>query len=121
MSIINRMQHCKSLSMITVCKSSNLMFHLMTFKITLFTKLDDTVFCHSCVPHKITACCIVFWIFYCHTKILDYISHQCFGNIIRYIAYVRFTEICLHDMRQDIKTSGNHLSDRNCISILRIH
>ena len=82
MPIINRMQHSKSTSMTAVGISTDLMLHLMAFKITFFAELDDPVLRHGRQPHQITSCCIILRIYQCRTKTCYHAAHQSFRNII---------------------------------------
>ena len=56
MSVVNRVKNGKTCSAITVCVITKLVFHLVTLKIGLFAKLNNSIFCHCSVPHKAASC-----------------------------------------------------------------
>ena len=57
--LVHMVQYRQPRAMIAVCISSKLVFHLVALKIRPLSQLDDPVFRHCSIPHKIASVRVV--------------------------------------------------------------
>ena len=81
----------------------------MTFKVALFSHLDESVFRHGGIPHQIGPSRVILRVVHGNTQISDHTTHQCLHDVIGNIVLIGLAEIGLHDVAENIKATRCYL------------
>ncbi len=92
------MDHCKSLSVIAVCKCAELMLDLVRLKIRNPADLQNTVLRHGRIPHQIASRLHIVHIFKQTAHIDHSIAHHRQRQVIGNIVLIRIAKVSLHRM-----------------------
>ena len=103
------MDHRQTTAVVAVGISAQLVLHVVTFKVALFSHLDESVFRHGGIPHQIGPSRVILRAVHGNTQISDHTTHQCLHDVIGNIVLIGLAEIGLHDVAEDVKATRCHL------------